>query len=200
MSVLFIADLHLGHKNIIYFRDNPLADPFNMKVVTDPKTHETKKIGFHSSEEHDQYLVDAWNKKVSKRDTVWILGDVAFTNDGLDLLSSMNGTKNLVFGNHDKLQASRYFKHFTKLGGAVPFKHGVLTHVPVHPDQLDRWQYNIHGHLHKDVVNTSIEEVSGIEFGGWPDHRYICVSADRLEGLAPISLDELKLKHEGVRW
>jgi calcineurin-like phosphoesterase family protein len=185
MSVFFIADLHLGHKNIIYFRDKPYVPPWERKLVKDPKTDTLIELSFQSSEEHDQYIIDAWNKKVSKRDTVWIPGDVAFTNEGLDRVSELNGTKNVVLGNHDVLQISRYYKQFNKIAGAHAYKKGVITHVPILKDDesVSRWEWNIHGHLHQHTID---------------DPFYINVSADQLEGLAPISLDELRIKYPGV--
>jgi calcineurin-like phosphoesterase family protein len=49
-------------------------------------------------------LISNWNKKVKKEDTVYILGDVIFSNSVSEtkkILTSLNGKKILVYGNHD---------------------------------------------------------------------------------------------------
>lgn len=78
-SVLFTADLHLGHKLVSELR------------------------GFSSIEEHDEHIVQVWNKTVSRRDVVYVLGDIALSNYdyALDIIKNLNGAKHLVSGNHD---------------------------------------------------------------------------------------------------
>ena len=56
----FIADLHLGHKNIIRFDSTREHRPFA------------------TIEEHDAELIRRWNAVVRPVDKVWVLGDVAF--------------------------------------------------------------------------------------------------------------------------
>ena len=51
-KVFIISDLHLSHKNMAI------------------------KRGFKDEAEHDNFIIEQWNKVVSKKDTVWILGDI----------------------------------------------------------------------------------------------------------------------------
>lgn len=52
----------------------------------------------------------------------------------------------------------------------------ILTHVPVHPNQLEhRFQKNIHGHMHSKKLE---------------DPRYVCVSLEHT-GLAPVLLQHV---------
>ena len=57
--IFFTSDLHLGHKNIIRLCGRP----------------------FESVEEMDEILIDNWNKKIHRCDTVYILGDILFRNE-----------------------------------------------------------------------------------------------------------------------
>lgn len=80
MATLFTSDLHLGPKNILPSRQQ-----------------------FMSIEEHDEYLIRQWNKKVHKNDDVYILGDLSFRAEHpiSYYLSQMKGRKYLIVGNHD---------------------------------------------------------------------------------------------------
>ena len=149
-KVFVIGDLHLGHTKIAEVR------------------------GFGSTKEHDVYLMNNWNEVVrSKRDCVWVLGDVAFSRESLKLLTEANGYKKLVLGNHDRFPMNEYMKYFSKIFGAVRYNGDILTHIPVHEGQFERYKRNIHGHLHGNALS---------------DSRYVCVSAERT-GFKPIELE-----------
>lgn len=151
--VFFIGDTHFGHKNILKY--------------TRPQ--------FASIEEHNAVLIDNWNKTVRPNDTVWHLGDFCFGRLNLNLAARLNGNKRLVLGNHDMYPATVYLQYFKSLHGATEYKGGVLSHIPVHPDQFYRYRFNIHGHLHTEVVE---------------DVRYKNVSVERIN-FTPISLEEI---------
>lgn len=57
--------------------------------------------------EHDKKILDDWQRRVGKEDTVLILGDISWASKmddakaDLDVISSMNGKKVLIRGNHD---------------------------------------------------------------------------------------------------
>lgn len=158
MSKVYVAsDTHFGHKNIIGFE----------------ATHRP----YATILEHDRDLVARWNARVTKRDTVWHLGDVFFGKDGHLILAELNGYKKLVLGNHDHYPLSVYQSYFGKIHGAAEFDGCLLTHVPIHENQMYRYRKNIHGHMHSKCVMT----YDGYE----PDSRYVCVSMERI-GLAPV--------------
>lgn len=166
VNTFFIGDTHFGHKNIIKFE----------------ATREFRR--FDSIEEHDEELVRRWNNVVRPGDVVWHLGDFAFGRCGLEIAGRLNGDKRLVLGNHDQYGAGEYLKYFSRVVGVRELGDGVLTHIPVHPSQLEyRYKYNIHGHLHTGRVRNGLVE----------DPRYVCVSAEQI-GLAPISLEEVRGK------
>lgn len=142
--------------------------------------------GFEGNiEAHDVALMHAWNATVKPQDTVWHLGDVYFR-DGHKWLHRLNGHKKLVAGNHDSA-VSHYevlSAHFEVITGAVVLGQNVLTHIPVHPWQLERFRLNIHGHTHANVVHC----LSPLD--RLVDRRYVCVSVEQLPHFAPITLIE----------
>ena len=134
MSVLFIADLHLGHESMAV------------------------KRGFEDAEAMFQHLKAKWNAKVHKRDLVYILGDVAMENSKhYHLLKELKGLKYVVLGNHDmRKDVIELQKYVDGIAGMVKYKGIFLTHCPIHPMELGyRVSRNIHGHLHENVVYVS---------------------------------------------
>ena len=152
-DTFLIGDTHFGHRKIIQF--------------------EADCRPFATIEEHDEALVDRWNRVVNKRDTVWHLGDVCFGWDSFRHLGRLNGTKKLVLGNHDTCPTALYLEHFNKVFGAAQVAGCILTHIPVHESQFGRYRLNIHGQLHSRKL---------------ADPRYVCVSAEH-NNLTPVSLD-----------
>lgn len=159
-KVFFISDLHLGHKSVIKFgkRDYKSLDEMNASSVSE------------------------WNSVVTKRDKIFVLGDVAWTNQALKLYSKMNGQKHLIMGNHDnKFLKSELSKYFYKISGVLRYKKCILTHIPIHPSEFHRWRYNIHGHLHGNKID---------------DPRYINVNVDTIRSFRPLEFTELIKQHE----
>lgn len=154
-KIYVIADTHFGHRKIVGFE--PDYRPFN------------------NIEEHDRTLVERWNQVVRPKDTVWHLGDVLFAMHKTgEILGSLNGIKRLILGNHDRFPLEMYAKYFSKIYGAAPFGQCILTHVPVHPNQVEyRFMKNIHGHMHSKKLD---------------DSRYVCVSVEQLPELKPYLL------------
>lgn len=61
-----------------------------------------KKRGFSSCKEHDETIIKNWNRVVSDKDEVYVLGDVADDADyGVECLKRLNGRIFIVPGNHD---------------------------------------------------------------------------------------------------
>lgn len=152
-KVFVTSDTHFGHRRIIEF--------------------ERAYRPYASIEEHDKDLVARWNAVVRPKDTVWHLGDVFFGKDGHWIMQALHGYKKLVLGNHDHYPLEIYQQYFAKIYGAAVVGQNLLTHVPVHPNQLEhRFKKNIHGHMHSKRLD---------------DDRYVCVSVEHT-GLAPVLL------------
>lgn len=142
-DVYVIADLHFGHKNICNFR---------------------KISGIDCELSHREYLIAQWNSFITKRDKIYVLGDAAFNEEGLESIARLNGAKILVKGNHDNLHASEYLRYFNDVEALVKHKDSWLSHAPLHPEEL-RGRINIHGHVHYATLkderyrNVSVENV-----------------------------------------
>lgn len=159
----FISDTHFFHENILKWgRD------------------------FSSVEEMNEHMIEKWNSVVKQGDKVYHLGDVwmgpSSHDDRAKLWSRLNGSKQLIVGNHDDvkyLAKSGFFKKI-QLWRVWNDKPLLFTHVPVHPDCLHErviqaGGVNVHGHTH---------------FNGSPEgpYRSVCVE---LNNYTPVNLDEL---------
>jgi len=163
--VYFISDLHLGHKNIMGFAGQ-------------------YRHG-NTYEENAQSIIEMWNLTVRKQDKVFVLGDVAFGEEYLEMVAQLKGIKILIRGNHDdRISTKSFLKHFKEVYGIYSYKRYWLTHAPIHPHEL-RGKINIHGHVHQN----SILDVSIL---GHPcDPRYINVCIENTGG-APVSYESIR--------
>jgi len=176
-NIFYIADTHFRHRNIIEYA--PERGPFTCV------------------EEHDEFLISNWNNVVTKRDTVYLLGDVAFGSRKHlpDTVGRLNGRIRLVAGNHDHRNIKNLAAYCEIMAGCVPHTiidgahrfETILTHIPVHPSQQGRFHFNIHGHLHmnevmlpKDYAFAKPEK----------DPFYVCVSAEHTM-MCPMSRSDL---------
>ena len=153
-NVRFISDLHFGHTNM------------------------AKKRGFEFVADHDNYIVNQWNKVVNKKDTTYLLGDITMEKANYEILDRLNGIKHIVLGNHDEGQHTKILQQYVnKIAGMVNYKKEfILTHCPIHPCELEyRFKYNIHGHVHEHTL---------------ADKRYINVSCEAID-YQPKTLNEL---------
>lgn len=178
MTTYFMSDPHFGHKNILGF----------------------SRPQFKSLEEHNDYLIKQINKTVDYDDTLYILGDIAFSSEYHYLAAIKCFNLRIVLGNHDyptKLTTIQSFVPNAKIGGVLEhtfkgktFKGkrmtAVLTHIPVHPSQLYsktntyyRYAMNIHGHLHQFTID---------------EPGYINVSMEQLDDFKPVSEQEILKK------
>lgn len=132
---------------------------------------------FSSAEEMNEEMVKRWNEVVSIHDTVYHLGDVVISKKFLPIMDRLNGKKKLIMGNHDIFGFQEYAKYFYDIVAYRVFtkERVILSHIPLSIDSLERWNYNIHGHLHDNVL---------------ADKRYINVSVERIN-FTPKNLDEL---------
>ena len=95
MSNFYISDTHFGHFNIIKHCNRP----------------------FETVEQMDNTIIQNWNKVVSDKDTVYILGDLAFSKrikEPAEYLQQLKGRKIIIVGNHDydiSKNRSKYLKN-----------------------------------------------------------------------------------------
>lgn len=169
-KVYFIGDPHFGHTGIQRFRTQ-----------------------FPDEKVHRQYIMDRWNQTIKKRDRVFVMGDAAFTQEGLDDLGKLPGQKVLVRGNHDLLPTEAYLNVFSEVYGALAYKGLWLTHIPIHPSEL-YGRTNVHGHCHRGGPNEVYQTNStmrGRPIGSKATYFNTC--AEHLPTpYTPIELNEMK--------
>lgn len=162
MTVYFIGDLHLNHKNIIKYCNRP----------------------FRTVGEMNKVLIRNWNSTISKKDKVYYLGDLLFKKKGITYYvdgkpipikhrtknwveSNLNGEIVFILGNHDKKGGGvTYHEKLLLEFGEYGF---LLIHDPYYiPSWWKDW--TIHGHTHnnhpkeyplinrkKKTINVSVE-------------------------------------------
>jgi calcineurin-like phosphoesterase family protein len=180
-NVFTCGDLHLGHRGITKFL----------------RPDGSKERPWDDVEEMNEALIANWNSVVRPKDTVIVLGDFVINRSALPLAARLNGTKELVMGNHDTMRAEEYLVYFKKLHGVKVFDDCVMSHIPLHPASvIPRYKGNVHRHLHSGFVRDfDIDEVVQ-GFDDFRDPRYICVSMEQIN-YTPVAWEELKLKFGG---
>jgi len=140
--IYFISDLHFGHANIIKLCKRPFANV----------------------EEMDCTLIEKWNKKVMRKDTVYVLGDIVWDKNKLAFyMDALKGNKILIRGNHDSTWAKKEEskKYFQSIHQYLEINHDgnpiTLCHYPMLEwkncrDTDGKIGYHIHGHIHNRVA------------------------------------------------
>lgn len=159
-NVWFGSDFHFGHKRIAEFRkDIPWFD---------------------NEESHREWLIEECNKVLTKRDVLYLLGDIVFHPEYLTSVSRLECDKKiLIKGNHDIANSNELLEVFDEVHGLIKYKHFWLSHPPIHPMEL-RGKVNLHGHTH----NVNME-----------GNQYLncCVeNLMKIVGRPLISLDEIR--------
>jgi len=149
-DIFLIADLHLGHANIIRYCSRPFL--------------------FSEVAEMDRVLIGNWNSTVSNATQVYHIGDLRYGWDAPPFHSyagQLNGRITFILGNHDEQEEG------TILSRAIDYEgmQFLLIHDPGEaPPSFDGWV--IHGHYH----NNDLRSYPFISF----EHRRINVSAEVL--------------------
>ncbi len=130
-KVYFTSDWHFGHKAILKYRKE-----------------------FKTIEEHDNTFIKNFNKVVTKRDRVFFLGDIAFTEEGLEKLKELRFCHKILYlGNHDTLSTEKYLEYFDEVHAIKSYKNFWVTHCPIHPQEMRNRKGCIHGHLHNSILD-----------------------------------------------
>lgn len=133
--IYFTADLHFYHDKVINFANRP----------------------FDNADEMNRTLIENWNKKVTAKDEVYILGDVTMKGPeyATEVLSQLRGKKYLVKGNHDTFAEKKTFDgtifEWVKDYHELSYQNTrfVLFHYPI-----EEWSgyfkgaVHLHGHQH----------------------------------------------------
>ncbi|MFA5221345.1 MAG: 2'-5' RNA ligase family protein [Methanoregula sp.] len=127
-NCFLIADLHLGHANIIHYCSRPFV--------------------FFDPDEMDHVLIKNWNYTVSAQDTVYYLGDLRYGRHELPdghYKKKLKGHITFIRGNHDEHDLGASPSEIIDYEGY----RFLLVHDPADaPPAFDSWV--IHGHHHNN--------------------------------------------------
>jgi len=163
---------------------------FNHQFVAGTRT-------FPTAEEHDELLIENFNRMLHKNDHLWILGDVFMgsVTEGLRQVSRLKGIKHLVLGNHDAAHPTHkkshtHMRRFLEVFETVHLheQHRIagykvnLSHFPYKGDHADRedrhvqWRLKdeglplLHGHVHAEWLHNGRQANVGVDHGMFPVH------------------------------
>ncbi|KRL02725.1 hypothetical protein FC81_GL000613 [Liquorilactobacillus capillatus DSM 19910] len=144
-----------------------------------------------SASEMNQDIISHWNRTVSAKDVVYLLGDVGMVNSNkngftklMKVLRLLNGQIHIVKGNHD---TRAFFKFLEKnnyllangkekfilhdIGCIIKFNHYqfFLTHYPLLLG-ISKNSINLHGHVHNYSLNTTYNINVGVDT---PESAYL---------------------------
>ena len=178
MKNFYIADTHFGHCNIIKLCQRP----------------------FREVDEMNQTIIRNWNRTVNNEDTVYILGDIAFSknsNNPSEYLNKLKGRKIIIKGNHD-YDVSKNKRKYLKLkivDGIYDYleikdnlngelKKIILSHYPILEwNGFFKGTLHLYGHIHNNVENRTFKIMQDI-------NNAYNVGADILD-FTPRTLDEV---------
>ena len=158
-----VSDTHFGHK-----------------LMANAVDKEGNKIRpWATVEEHDEALIDGWNALVNPEDRVYHLGDVAINRKAVATLGRCHGKVVLIKGNHDIFKLKDYLPFVDDIRSYRVFNDTairmVFSHIPLHESSIERFRYNVHGHVHHNSLAD-------------PRYRNVCVEKTNY---VPIALDQL---------
>ena len=135
----YISDTHFGHENIIKHDANNGCKQFS------------------SIEEHDNLIIENWNRVVTPQDNIYILGDFSwlYARETEELIKKLNGVKFLIKGNHDRwCKDGACKKLFQGIYDYKTIQDGdkmvVMSHYPIMFYQSQhRGSILLYGHVHQ---------------------------------------------------
>lgn len=171
--LMITSDLHLGHKNIHKFRNE-----------------------FKTAEEHHEVMFENLASNIQKRDSLILLGDIAFDKYWLGKIASIKCEKKLLIcGNHDTengIKMRDLVNAYDDVMALYSRRNYWFSHCPIHLQQMRGKTANIHGHLHdKRIMKPYIDkDDKGRRIYQKPSEYYInaCVEHTNYK---PISFAEL---------
>lgn len=151
MTVYFTSDTHFRHEAAINHSFRPFA----------------------SVDEMDEALVQRWNARVKKGDTVWHLGDFTMKNAGVAeyFANRLNGTIHLIWGNHDR-PAVRTMTRWASSQYAIEISHMgykiVLCHYAMKTwNRAHHGSLMLYGHSHANLPGNRQSLDVGVDAWDW---------------------------------
>ena len=145
---------------------------------------------FTDSEEVDNLIIKNWNNTVSDDDTVYVLGDVSLTRDGLEKINLCKGRKYLIKGNYDEYGSAKYpvddallKNYFEQVYSFYYLRTEKRTFYLNHyPTRAQHDHVNLCGHIH----------------GLWRVQRNMINVGVDANGYFPVSLDKIEFILNGI--
>ena len=151
MKIFVISDTHFYHEKIIKYCNRP----------------------FSSVEEMNKTLIRNWNETVSGKDVVLHLGDFGLGEKGkiAEIISTLNGKKILIMGNHDNWSESFYREAGFHTVSRFPILYDgfyLMSHAPLILSETKPY-FNFFGHIHNDsrYVDTATSKCVSVERIGY---------------------------------
>lgn len=159
------SDTHFSHKAIMTYENRP----------------------FKNIDEMNNTIINNWNSIVKAEDTVYHLGDVAFTNKTFSkhIVQSLIGHKILIMGNHDCCRTRKWWLdcgfdevHREPILITVNGEQVLLTHDPIAGMYVPEDILVVHGHIHSKQI------------AGYVKPRFNCVCVE-LTNYTPVELEKV---------
>lgn len=183
--IYFTSDTHYNHKNICRFSNRP----------------------FKSVQEMNEALIQNWNSVVKPEDTTYIIGDFNFGDAGESkrILSRLNGSKNLIKGNHDRIQYSSdsgfgFIKDYYEL--THEFSDGfkqklVLCHYAMRVWNKSHYgSWNLYGHSHGSLEPVGKQIDVGVD-ATLLYNKWFNVDAN-VKPYTPVSIEQIRILLDSV--
>lgn len=161
----FTSDHHFGHENIIKYCNRP----------------------FVSVDEMNRILIQNYNSVVAYNDVVYFIGDIGFMQDDalVTLLSRLNGSKILIYGNHDKVirkSEQKFKKVFSHIRDYLEVSGEKQKYILCHYPMLSwngsgRGNIMLHGHAHGNTNYGHIKDMKIMDVGV-DCHNYFPISEE----------------------
>lgn len=207
-KVFFTSDTHFFHKNIL-------------KGMTSWGTRP-----FSTPEEHNDYLIEQWNKTIPEDGVVFHLGDFCFAGiqQWENIRKRLNGKIHLVLGNHDLHNISTnseraqalfeditfqkiiyideqliYLNHFPFLCMSGVYSNYVHNHVH---NRKPTWQ--LFGHVHSGPESKSIDVARLIHLFptqydvGVDNNQYTPLSFNKVKEIINKQINDSNTKETGL--
>ena len=172
---LYVADLHLGHANIIWLSNR----------------------NFKNIDEMNETYIKEWNNVVSNEDDVWICGDLFLKSKTppIDMLKRLKGKKHLIVGNHDTSILKPPIRNlFVSIHDMYTIEDGndkiVLCHYPICEwNGYFRNVLHFYGHIHNNVETNTYQIMKDIP-------NAYNVGIDILDGIPRTKEEVIRLNKE----
>ncbi len=170
-KIWFTSDHHFGHNAIIEYAKRP----------------------FSNAEEMDEIMIQKWNEKVSSKDAVYYLGDLALnkTDRLREILKRLNGSIFLIKGNHESAALScknrfEWIKDYYELKVADADMPSGTQKIVLFHYAMRQWNgkyggsYHLYGHSH----GTLEDDKYSLSFDiGVDNHNFYPLEYDEVKAI-----------------